>query len=311
MNTAPLSVFVMTYNEERNLAACLESLAPWADEIFVVDSLSTDRTAEIAASYGAKVVPHAFEGHSRQRNWALEHLPFRNPWVLALDADHRVTAELRDELIEKLPAMPEDICGLYVKRRVIFRGRWIRFGGYYPKWMLKVFRRGKARCDDDEFDYRFYIDGKTARLQHDILEDNLNEYDIGFWIAKHNKFASEQAAEELKRRAEHFALTVKPRLWGSPDQRVLWLKMRYYQAPRYLRPFVYFFYRYFWKLGILDGKQGFIFHFLQAFWFRLLVDIKIDDLLAAGQECQSSSTQSGREGGVRVTLTEKGNGACL
>lgn len=286
METAPLSVFVMAYNEQLNIEHCLRSLVPWVDEVFLVDSLSTDRTAEIAESFGVRVVPHAFEGHSRQRNWALDHLPFRNPWVMALDADHRVTPELRDELIQRLPGVSDDTCGLYVKRRVIFRGKWIRFGGYYPKWMMKVFRRGRARCDDDEFDYRFYVDGPTERLKHDILEDNLNEYDIGFWVAKHNKFATEQALEELKRHAERFAIDAQPRLFGSPDQRVLWLKHRYYRLPRYLRPLLYFLYRYFFKLGILDGKQGFIFHFLQGYWFRLLVDIKVDDLLAAEKEAQ-------------------------
>ena len=229
--------------------------------------------------YGARVVQNRFAGHSAQRNWALQNLPFRHEWVLALDADHRVLPELRDELAALLPQAPAGVNGYFVKRRQIFRGRWIRHGGYYPKYMLKLFRRGAARCDDDEFDYRFYVDGPTGKLRHDITEDNANEHAIGFWIDKHNKFATEQAVEELKRRGGA-AYLLRPKLFGNPDERTLWLKQRWYRLPLFVRPFVYFFYRYFLRLGFLDGKQGFLFHFLQGFWFRLLVDVKLEELAA-------------------------------
>src|SRR5262245_55519192 len=156
-----LSVFVLTYNEERNLEPCLASLSPWAGEIFLVDSFSKDRTLEIAERYRARVFQNRFLGHSAQRNWALQNLPFRYDWVLALDADHRVTPELCDELARLIPSAPPDVIGYFINRRQIFRGRWIRHGGYYPKYMLKLFRRGAAHCDDDEFDYRFYVNGPT------------------------------------------------------------------------------------------------------------------------------------------------------
>jgi glycosyltransferase involved in cell wall biosynthesis len=286
----PLSVFVLTYNEERNLEDCLASVSPWAGEVFLVDSFSTDRTLEIAERYGARVFQNRFLGHSAQRNWALRNLPFRYDWVLALDADHRATPELSDELARLLAGPPPDVVGYFINRRQIFRGRWIRHGGYYPKYMLKLFRRGAARCDDDEFDYRFYVDGPTGKLRHDILEDNANEQAITFWIEKHNKFATEQAVEELKRRRDANGYLARPRLLGNPDERVLWQKRLWYRLPLFVRPFLYFFYRYFLRLGFLDGKEGFIFHFLQAFWFRLLVDIKLEEM-AAGQAAGAAPRQ--------------------
>lgn len=273
-----LSVLLLARNEENNLEPCLNTLR-WCNDIHLVDSNSTDRTVEMARAHGVKVYQHAFEGHSRQREWALRNLPFANEWVFALDADHRVTPELQQELVQRFRTPPPDLDGLYVKRRQIFRGRWLRHGGYYPKYMLKVFRHREAFLDHLEFDYRFYVRGKTGLLKHDILEDNQNENSISFFVEKHNRFATEQAQEELKRRAGQ-AYLVRTSLFGTPDQRTLRLKQIWYGLPLYLRPFLLFGYRYFIRLGFLDGKQGFVFYFLQSFWFRLLVDIRIEELIA-------------------------------
>jgi len=278
----PISAVVLTYNEEDNLPACLESLSAWVGEIFIVDSGSTDATLAIAERHGAKVVHHAFESHTRQWRWALESLPCAYEWVLGLDADQRVTPELRAEL-ERLfaegPAGPEGVDGIYVRRRQIFRGSWIRHGGYYPKYLLKLFRRGGVRIDENDLlDHHFYVAGPTRNLPFDILEDNLKEYDISFWIEKHNRYARLHAREEMARRHGEGAWVIEPALGGSPDQRIVWLKERWYRMPLYVRPALYFVYRYFLRLGFLDGKQGFIFHFLHAFWYRLLVDIHLDTL---------------------------------
>lgn len=278
-----LSAFILTFNEEKNLDACLASLRECVDDIYVVDSGSVDRTAEIASGYGCQTVIHAFEGHSRQRNWALRHLPFRHDWVFALDADHRVTPELCAEIRQRFSQPPDDVVGFFVKRRQIFRGTWIRHGMYYPKWQLKLFQHALTHCDDHEFDYRFYVNGPVGKLSYDILEENRNEDDISFWIAKHNRFAQEAAAEEFLRRCGGAQWKIKPRLLGHPDERVLWLREQWYHLPLYVRPFLYFGYRYFIRLGFLDGKQGAIFHFLQAFWFRLVVDIHLDELFARRQ----------------------------
>ena len=293
-----LSAFVMAFNEATNIRDCLVSLRPCVDDVYLVDSGSSDSTCAIAREFGCSVVTHAFEGHSRQRNWALRNLPFRHPWVIALDADHRVTEELASELTTVFADPPMNISGFFVKRRQIFRGEWVRHGGYYPKWQLKIFQHAQTRCDDLEFDYRYYVTGKIDRLRHDILEDNLKEADIAFWIAKHNKFARESAEEEVQRRTMRGQWQARPRLFGNPDERTLWLKEVWYRLPLYVRPFLYFTYRFIFRLGFLDGKQGRLFHFLQGFWFRLLVDMHIDELLT--ERAQAAGIVAGTTTAERI-----------
>jgi glycosyltransferase involved in cell wall biosynthesis len=278
----PISVVVPTYNEERNIEDCLQSVCDWAGEIFVVDSGSSDRTMQIAMKYGAGIVHHPFETHARQWHWALENLPLQYDWVLGLDADQRVTPELAAELhrlftVERVRLTQID--GFYINRRQVFRGKWIRHGGYYPKYLLKLFRRERVRTDpNDLVDHHFYIEGRVANLQHDFIEENKRENDISFWIDKHNRYAALLAGEEFLCRKHGRRRTIKPSLIGNPDQRTLWCKQLWYRLPLFVRPFLYFLYRYLLRLGFLDGKEGFIFHFLQAFWFRLVVDIKLDEL---------------------------------
>ena len=270
-----VTAVVLTFNEERNLRACLESLAGWASRIYVVDSGSTDATLDIARSAGAQVLTHAFETHARQWRWALQQLPADVDWVLGLDADQRVTPELR-AAIDRLVAAPNDAHGAYVRRRQIFRGTWIRHGGYYPKYLLKLFRRTHARLDDgDLVDHHFIVDGATINLDADIVEDNRNEAEIAVWTAKHNRYAVLQARQELASRQRRVPFSA---VFGAPDQRTLWLKSVWARLPLFVRPCAYVFYRYVLRLGFLDGKQGFVFHVLQAFWYRLLVDINIDEL---------------------------------
>jgi glycosyltransferase involved in cell wall biosynthesis len=279
---AAVSAVILTKNEELNLGCCLSSLQGWAGKVFVVDSGSTDATLEICRTFGAEVFFHEFETHSRQWQWALATLPIDTEWVIGLDADQRVTPELRAEIVEFIhgPAGADpSIHGAYVNRRQIFRGKWIRHGGYYPKHLLKLFRTGTAFSDaDDMVDHHFRLNGKTVKLRHDLIEDNENERDISTWIAKHNRYAGLQALEEFKKETGLGHAGSAGRVFGSPDERTLWLKSLWAQCPLYLRPILYFTYRYFFRLGFLDGKRGFIFHFLQAFWYRLLVDIHLDEL---------------------------------
>jgi glycosyltransferase involved in cell wall biosynthesis len=275
----PITVVVLTYNEESNLGDCLSSVHQWADRIFVVDSGSTDGTCEVAVRLGAELVQHPFETHARQWDWALENLPIQTDWVLGLDADQRATPELACEIRGLDSSALDGVDGIYIKRRQIFRDKWIKHGGYYPKYLLKMFRRGGVRTDArDLVDHHFYVAGKTIKLRGDLLEVNKKEDDISFWIEKHNRYAALLAKEELDSRLTRRDHIIKPSLMGQPDQQSLMLKKVWSGMPLYFRPFVYFLYRYFLRLGFLDGKQGAIFHFLHAFWFRLLVDIKLDEL---------------------------------
>lgn len=290
LSPLPLAVIVLTYNEEQNLPHCLASIAGWVGETFVVDSGSTDRTVDIADRYGASVFTHSFESHARQWNWALQNLPISATWILGLDADQCVTPELRRE-IEQLMAAPDTVnsgpSGYFVKRRNIFRGQWIRYGGYYPKYLLKLFRRRDVWVDEgDLVDHHFRVHGDVAKLHHDLVEHNRNEADIAVWVEKHCRYAVLQAQEELSKAHHHIRMGFIQALRGSPDDRVLWFKLLWGRLPLYVRPILYFLYRYIGRLGFLDGKAGFVFHILQAFWYRLLVDIKLDDL----RRQQSSAT---------------------
>lgn len=282
MDKLPISVVILTLNEEKNVEECLKSLYGWVDEIFIVDSYSTDQTLEIARKYTDKILQHPFDTHTRQWNWALENLSLQNEWILGLDTDQRITPELRSELQDLFVvenSRLEEIDGLYMKRRQIFRGKWIRHGGYYPKYLLKLFRRGKVRTGlTDLVDHHFYVQGRTGKLQNDLIEDNRKENDISFWIEKHNRYATLLAAEEVWQKNGKRSEYISASPVGNPDQKVLWLKNIWSRLPLHVRPLLYFIYRYFFRFGFLDGKEGFIFHFLQAFWFRLLVDIKIEEL---------------------------------
>ena len=280
----PVTVVVLTFNEERNLTACLESVAGWAAAMLIVDSGSSDGTLEIATRYGARVVEHPFETHARQWAWALHELPIPTEWVLALDADQRATPELRREIADRVAqdARETGPNGYFVRRRQVFRGRWIRHGGYYPKHLLKLFKRRHVSIDpNDLVDHHFRVDGEVAKLGSDIIEDNRNEATIAEWIAKHNRYAVLQARQELRAEAEG-ATVAFTAIFRSPDDRTRWLKHLWARLPLFVRPCLYVTYRYVIRLGFLDGKEGFIFHVLQAFWYRLVVDINIDEMRVTG-----------------------------
>jgi glycosyltransferase involved in cell wall biosynthesis len=280
MSRIPVSAVVLTRDEELNLGASLESMSSLVDEVHVVDSGSTDRTIEIARSHGANVVHHEFTGHSAQWQWALEHLPLKHDWVLGLDADQRLTRELADELrtLFASDARVQPYAAFYVTRRNVFRGKWIRWGGYYPKRFIKLFRRSQLVHEEaDLLDHHFRVAGKTGMLKHDIIEENLKEDSIDFWIQKHLRYADLLAQEEARRRHGRAPTTVKPAAFGNPDERAEWQKKTWVMLPRFVRAPAYFLWRYLFRLGFLDGKQGFAFHFLHAFWFRLITDLKIDE----------------------------------
>ena len=280
MSMIPVSAVILTRDEEMNLPACLASLQGLVDEIVVVDSGSTDATCEIARAAGARVVTHEFAGHSAQWRWALESQQLKHDWVLGLDADQRLTPELADELREMFadPKRTHDYDAFFMARRNVFRGKWIRWGGYYPKYLLKLFRRSKLVHEAaDLLDHHFRVSGKAGKLRHDIIEENLKEDSIDFWIQKHLRYAELLALEEAQRKNGKTPTTVKPAMLGNPDERAEWQKKTWTLLPRFIRGPAYFTWRYVFRLGFLDGKQGFAFHFLHAFWFRLITDLKIDE----------------------------------
>ncbi|QKJ30454.1 glycosyltransferase family 2 protein [Mucilaginibacter mali] len=280
MNKA-FSFIILTYNEDVHLPRLLASVADLNAPIFVLDSGSTDRTVEIAQSYGAEVVQHPFENHPKQWHYALTNFSINTPWIICLDADQIVSPELKDLLIDFDPEKYADVNGIYFNRKNYFKGRWIKHGGYYPFYMLKMFRYGVGFSDlNENMDHRFIAPGKTVIWKKGLItEENLKENNISFWIAKHNRYSDLLAQEEVERIKDLRQQTIQPHFWGSPYERTAWLKRLWWNTPRYVRPFLYFFHRFIFKLGFLDGRTGSIFHFMQAFWFRMVVDIKIDEIL--------------------------------
>ncbi|MEZ4962571.1 MAG: glycosyltransferase family 2 protein [Saprospiraceae bacterium] len=280
MQQRDYTFIILTFNEEQHLPRLLESIAPLNARTFILDSGSTDATLGIAAGYGATVACNAFINHPKQWDFALNHFPVETPWTIGLDADQIVTPELL-EMLENFnnETVPASVNGIYFNRKNYFKGRWIRHGGYFPKYLLKMFRTGIGHSDlNQNMDHRFIVPGGTEVWKTGyLIEENLKENEIEFWISKHNKYSTLQAREELERKTGERFQATKPKLLGNPDQRLAWFKQFWFGAPLFVRPMIYFTWRYFFKLGFLDGKQGFIFHFLQAFWYRLLIDIKIDE----------------------------------
>jgi glycosyltransferase involved in cell wall biosynthesis len=304
----PLSVLVVTRNEEANVERCLASVHGFADQVFVIDSESSDRTREIAQRYADQVQVLAYD-HSRIIpwifQWGLDHLPIRNAWVLILEADQALGPALRQEIAAVLADAGRPEAGFYIRRRQIFRGRPIRFGGYGGKHLLKLFRRDRCELDPDEQDTRVYVHGPVGRLRAPLEEWNRKEDAILFYLEKHLRYADAFAREELARRGGGLPWKLTPRLFGASDERVLWLKSRYYRMPLFLRPALYFFYRYVVLLGVLDGSNGFVFHFLQAYWFRLVVDIRLRELqraaaaAATATPAADSQTSGAADAGAR------------
>jgi len=275
------SFIILTFNEEQHLPRLLQSINDLEAPVFILDSGSTDHTIEIGQQFGATFLFNAFENHPKQWDFALKNFPVITPWVICLDADQEVSPELKERLRNFKDEEYQNINGIYFNRKNFFKGRWIKHGGYYPFYLLKMFRFGIGFSDTNEaMDHRFNAPGGSMVWKDGIIkEENLKENQIRFWIEKHNRYSDLLALEEVERMQNARGQTEQPRFWGSPNQRKAWFKRQWWRLPRYVRPGLYFTQRMIFQLGLLDGRTGIIFHFLQAFWFRLVVDIKIDELL--------------------------------
>ena len=276
----PISVIILTYNSEATIGATLASARRISDDVHVVDSFSTDRTLEIARAAGARVTQHPFENYGVQRNWAIDTLPLKYDWQLHLDADERLSDELVAELERRMRGgIGNDIAGLYVPRLVHFHGRPLRHGGMYPIYHLRLFRRGRGRCEDRKYDQHFYVDGATAKLDSPMIDDirlSLTE-----WTQRHNRWADAEVDEVMSPSAG----AIQGGKSGDPVAEKRSQRGLYYRQPLFLRAFLLFLYRYIWKRGFLDGREGLIFYVLQTFWFRFLIDAKIyERRKAAGKQ---------------------------
>lgn len=273
-----ISVLILTFNEEIHIKRCIESLLPITSNIFIVDSYSTDSTVDIAKSLGAKVYQNKWTNYAKQYQWGLDNCSIDTEWIMRMDADEYILPELSKEITLKIQSIDDRISGVFVKRRVMFMARWIKHGSYYPIWLLRIWRHKKGRIEERWMDEHIkLIAGDTIQFDNDLIDDNLN--DLTWWTNKHNHYATREAIDILNTIYE-FKLydEVEADLFGTQEQRKRKLKNVYSRLPLFFRPCIYFIWRYFIKLGFLDGKQGLIWHFLQGFWYRFLVDAKISGI---------------------------------
>jgi glycosyltransferase involved in cell wall biosynthesis len=263
------TVVILTFNSRETLGATLRRARSVSDEIFVVDSYSSDRTTELAASLGAIVVQHKFEHYGAQRNWAIDNLPVTNSWQLHLDADEAMDERLI-AAIRELPENPE--CNGYLLARYVrFLGRILRHGGMSPTWHLRLFRTGVGRCEDRKYDQHFFLkSGRSARLPGVLVDDV--QMSLSEWTLRHNRWSDGEISEISDDSA---AGRLTPNLFGSPPEQKRFFRGIYNRLPLFVRPLTLFIYRYFARLGILDGTEGLIFWVLQTFWFRFLIDAKL------------------------------------
>lgn len=268
-----ITAIILTKNEEVNIARCINSIAELADRVVVVDSGSTDKTLEIAKKMGAEIYCHEpFEHYAKQFNWALDNVGVQTKWIYRIDADEVVTDELKKEIINACAEhSDDDVNGFVMKFKVYFMGRFLTHGGIYPFYNLTIFKNGFGRYEERAMGEHIVLtEGKTIDLQNDCLHYDFK--DLTSWINKHNWYATREVNDYLETLAKHQAETS---LYHEAEKTKKLRDGLYYKLPKFWRAKFYYWYRYYIKLGFLDGKAGKVHAFLQAYWYRFLIDAKI------------------------------------
>lgn len=281
--TLDVTTIILTYNEELHIRRCLENVCPFSKKVYVIDSPSTDHTADICREFeNVEVVVHKYSGNqAAQFNWALDNVVIDTEWILRVDADEYLLPELVEELEQKLPELPSDVTGIELKRRHIFMGKWMKHG-IYPVIMMRMCRTGYGRYADRLMDEHMVLNnGRCIMLNNDFCDHSL--INISDYCRKHLDYAQREAAVVLD---EMYGLSSDNIVKGMSDLRAdeslgkqaeekHKSKSKYNQLPLFWRSFAYFLFRYFIKGGFMDGKEGFIFAFIQGWWFRTMVDVKL------------------------------------
>ena len=272
-----LSVIILTYNEEQHIERCIDAIKSIAENIYIIDSYSTDRTVELAKEYGAVIYQNEWpNNHSEQVNWALENCDIQTKWVMRLDADEVVTSELAEEIKDEL-LQESEVKGYILNRGHIFLGRKMLHGGNYPTRLLRIWEHGFGYCEDKLMDEHIVLDGnyETKVLEGSFWDHNLNN--ITWWTDKHNSYSTKEAIMQLRKKYE---INVQENNNSNKQSKFKrFLKHNIYEKfPKSLRSFLYFLYRYILRLGFLDGYQGLVWNFLQGFWYRFLVDVKVYEI---------------------------------
>ena len=280
-----LTVIILTKNEEKNLRKCVESFRGIAKRFVIVDSFSTDTTEELCKQLNRELqkigssldfYQNKCVDYATQLNWGLTQTNITTEWSMRMDADEELMENLAQEIDEKLANIDSSINGVVLRRRVYFMGKWIKHGGRYPELLLRIFRTGKAICEQKIMDEHMILsNGRTVEFKYDLIDNN--QKDLEWWTAKHNWYSNREVLDHQ--------ITLEKQTGSSLEtggESTNQAKMKravknngYYRLPKFLRAHLYFIYRYYIRLGFLDGTEGKIFHFLQAYWYRFLVDAKM------------------------------------
>lgn len=274
----PITVVILCFNEELHLDRCLSRIAPHVERIVIIDSFSTDRSVEIAKARGAEVLQHPWKNYSDQFQWGLDNAKPTTAWVMRMDCDEYLEPGALDELRSRLADAPASLSGFEFKLKVIFRERFIRHGRYYGTWLLRVWRTGVGQIEQRWMDEHIVLShGETVRItKGDWVDHNLK--DIGWWTAKHNSYATRHMVDFINREVGLFKEDERIHETEARARTKRYLKNSVYgRAPIYLRAVLFYIYRYIFRLGFLDGKEGFVFHTLHGLWMMLLIDAKIDE----------------------------------
>ncbi len=292
----PVSVLIPAKDEELNLPACLASITR-ADEVFLVDSQSSDRTVEIAISSGAKVVQFYFDNRwPKKKNWSLDNLPFRNEWVLIVDCDERIPPELWDEIAQVI--QNPNFEGYYLNRKVLFLGQWLRYGGRYPDWNLRLFKHQKGRYEnlgtesvpntgDNEVHEHVILAGAVGYLKNDMIHEDYR--DLFHWIERHNRYSNWEARvyyNIIEGRDD--SGTIGANLFGDAVQRKRFLKKVWVRLP--FKPMLRFILFYFIQLGFLDGKAGYIYARLLS-QYEYQINAKLYELRSCGGQLNVAESE--------------------
>lgn len=267
---ADLTTIILTYNEEKNIANAINSVKEISKRIVVVDSYSNDKTVEIAKSLGAEIYQNKWINYSKQFQFALTHININTQWIFRLDADEIISIDASKEINTICEENKDtDINGIVVRFEVNFLGKSLKHGGIYPFKKLLVFKKDKGYIEDRSMDEHIILtEGKSVELKNDSFHRDYK--DLSSWIDKHNKYSSREVEDYFNNNNKGSNQLNK----SAKIKRFVKMNI-YYKLPLGTRAHLYFLYRYYFKLGFLDGKEGKIFAFMQAYWYRFLVDAKI------------------------------------
>ncbi|MBO4267018.1 MAG: glycosyltransferase family 2 protein [Lachnospiraceae bacterium] len=275
---ADITAIILTKNEEANIQKCIRSIKPIVKRIVVVDSGSTDETVSIATGLGAQVLVNEMKPflYAKQFLYGMEHAGIDTKWVFRIDADEELTEESAKE-IETLCNENEDtdVNGIVVRFEVNFMGRAIRHGGVYPLRKLLLFKYGKGTIEDRCMDeHCILFEGRSVEVAHDSLHHD--DKGLSAWIDKHNNYSTREMMDYFNSRGADAEEATGMQKLDSKARFKRFLRWKiYYRLPAGFRAYAYYFYRYYVRLGFLDGREGKIFCFMQAYWYRFLVDAKI------------------------------------